>query len=92
MAALRALAVLSCMLAPALAELSDVERLFVSIPSPDQAREHLRTITSVPHMAGTPGDLETATFVRDKFLEFGIEAKIEPLKGSCLSVAFASQV
>lgn len=42
--------------------LTDIERDFIEVPSPDSARESLQFITSKPHVAGTPGDHE----VRDR--------------------------
>lgn len=38
--------------------LTDTERSFIEVPSPDSARESLQYITSKPHVAGTPGDYE----------------------------------
>lgn len=38
-----------------------------------------RHLSSVPHLAGTPQDLEQAEWVRDRFLEAGLdETKIVP--------------
>ena len=42
--------------------LTDTEKDFIEVPSPDSARESLQFITSKPHVAGTPGDHE----VREK--------------------------
>jgi hypothetical protein len=44
------------------------------------ARDNLRFITSVDHMAGTPGDWKMAQFVKDKLESYGVEARIEPVK------------
>lgn len=38
--------------------LTDLERRFLEVPSPEGARESLKHITSKPHVAGTPGDHE----------------------------------
>ncbi|CAM9256775.1 unnamed protein product, partial [Laminaria digitata] len=38
--------------------LTDLERDFIEVPSPDSARESLQFITSKPHVAGSPGDHE----------------------------------
>lgn len=40
--------------------LTDIESQFIEVPSADGARESLRFITSKPHTAGTPGDLEVS--------------------------------
>lgn len=32
-----------------------------------------RNLTSVPHLAGTPQDLEQAVLLRDQFLEYGLD-------------------
>lgn len=46
--------------------LTDVESQFIEVPSAEGARESLRFITSKPHTAGTPGDLEVRPIVRVK--------------------------
>lgn len=43
---------------PSSCVLSKLERTFVNVPSAEGAREALQHITSKPHVAGTPGDLE----------------------------------
>ena len=55
------------------------ERAFLSVPSASSARTSLQHITSRPHVAGTPGDLAMATYVRDEFKKAGIvDAHIDP--------------
>jgi hypothetical protein len=39
---------------------ADIEKLFLSVPSNDTAREHLYKITKTAHIAGTPESLEVA--------------------------------
>ncbi len=58
------------------AELS-LEQRFRAVPKPDSAREHLRTLTRVPHIAGTKEDYDTAVYVRDKLRSYGIAAELK---------------
>ncbi|CAG0901466.1 unnamed protein product [Darwinula stevensoni] len=45
----------------------------------EKLREYLRRLTQAPHVAGTEEELDTAIYVRDKFLEFGLDSvKIVP--------------
>ncbi|CAM9593134.1 unnamed protein product [Scytosiphon promiscuus] len=61
--------------------LTDVERSFLEVPSPDGARESLKHITSKPHVAGTPGDHEMAEYVHDRFVSFGIPSvEVQPVE------------
>jgi N-acetylated-alpha-linked acidic dipeptidase len=46
--------------------------MFVSVPDASSARDNLKYITSKPHMAGTDGDLEMATYVYDQFVLAGL--------------------
>lgn len=48
----------------------------LAVPTPDQARSWLRTLTEEPHVAGTPTDYKTALFVRDKLREWGWQAEL----------------
>ena len=66
------------MAARADARVSPDERTFLSVPNNDSARAHLHHITSKPHVAGTPGDHEMATYVRDTLRAAGIDAAIDP--------------
>ena len=54
---------LALVLIPGHCSLTEIESQFVDVPSPDEARISLKHITSKPHVAGTPGDLE----VREAF-------------------------
>lgn len=38
--------------------LTDIEKQFIDVPSPEEARASLKHITSKPHVAGSQGDLE----------------------------------
>lgn len=43
---------------PSSCALTDTEKVYLDVPSPNGARESLKYITSKPHVAGTPGDHE----------------------------------
>jgi len=53
------------------------EDQFKRVPAPDSAREHLRILTAVPHVAGTKEDYDTAIYVRDKIRSYGIPAELK---------------
>lgn len=55
---------------------AEFEKVFRATPTPDQARTDLRTLTQVPHVAGTPEDYRTAQFVLSQFREAGLNANI----------------
>lgn len=46
--------------------------------SPNSLRSLLRTLTEEPHVAGTPADLKTAEFVRDRLRAWGWSAELVP--------------
>ncbi len=52
----------------------------ITVPTPDNARKLLRTITAEPHVAGTPADYKTALFVRDKLREWGWKADLAEME------------
>ncbi|HEY6936803.1 MAG TPA: M28 family metallopeptidase [Terriglobales bacterium] len=56
------------------------EKLFLAVPDPKQAKEHLRTLTAAPHMAGTPEDKQTAEYVARQFQQDGLETEIVEYK------------
>ena len=56
------------------------EKTFLAVPDPQLAREHLRILTAVPHVAGTPEDKATAEYVLKKYKEAGLEAYIQEYK------------
>jgi N-acetylated-alpha-linked acidic dipeptidase len=56
------------------------EKLFLDVPNPQRAREHLRTLTAVPHLAGTPEDKQTADYVAAQFRAAGLETTIVEYK------------
>jgi len=57
-----------------------LEEKFLAVPDPAMAREHLRILTASPHMAGSPEDRKTAEYVARKFLEAGLETRIDEYK------------
>ena len=69
---------------------SSEEEFFKSLPSAEEARETLFYLTSEPHMAGTPGDLKTAMYMKQRFVEAGIPkdriAKRAMTRALCLSL------
>jgi N-acetylated-alpha-linked acidic dipeptidase len=52
----------------------------LAVPTPENARRWLRTLTAEPHVAGTHADYKTAIFVRDKLREWGWKAELEELE------------
>ena len=59
---------------------NSVEARFLAVPDPKLAEEHLRVLTKVPHMAGTPEDKATADYVASRFREAGLETEIVEYK------------
>jgi N-acetylated-alpha-linked acidic dipeptidase len=51
----------------------DVEAFLQSVPSSDSYGKHLRFLTAEPHQTGTPRNMLLADYVRDRFLEYGLE-------------------
>ena len=49
-----------------------------AVPTPENARKWLKTLTEEPHVAGTPADYKTALFVRDRLREWGWKAELVP--------------
>ncbi len=59
---------------------NSIEARFLAVPDPKLAEEHLRVLTKVPHMAGTPEDKATADYVASRFREAGLETEIVEYK------------
>jgi len=59
---------------------SAIESRFLSVPDPKLAEDELRTLTKVPHMAGTVEDKATADYVAQKFRDAGLEAEMVEYK------------
>lgn len=53
------------------------EEQFRAVPDPKSAREHLRRLTAVPHIAGTKEDYDTAIYVRDQLRSYGLAAELK---------------
>ena len=53
------------------------EAEYMKIPSASFAYEHLSYYTSLPHVAGTQEDYQTALYTHQKFLSYGLNSKIE---------------
>ena len=56
------------------------EKTFLAAPSAELAKEHLRILTSAPHVAGSPEDKKTAEYVLQKYKEAGLDAYIQEYK------------
>jgi N-acetylated-alpha-linked acidic dipeptidase len=56
------------------------DEVFMAVPDPKLAGEHLKTLTSAPHWASSPEDYATAVYVADKFKAAGLETQIVPYK------------
>ncbi|MCS7078779.1 MAG: M28 family metallopeptidase [Chloracidobacterium sp.] len=56
--------------------LSALESQLLAAPSPDRARQTLRTLTAKPHLAGTPEDYATALYVRDELAKAGFQTEL----------------
>ena len=50
-----------------------IERRFLALPSPDNARDVHAFLTAEPHVAGSPRDRVLADWVRDRWREYGLE-------------------
>jgi N-acetylated-alpha-linked acidic dipeptidase len=59
---------------------SAAEARFLAVPDPKLAEQHLRTLTKVPHMAGTIEDKATADYVAQKFHDAGLDTEIVEYK------------
>ena len=67
--------VLPLLLASALAQAAprSVEEILSATPDAEVYGKHLLHLTEEPHMAGTPRNDELADYVRDRFLEYGLD-------------------
>ncbi len=50
------------------------------MPDPELAKQHLQTLTAVPHVAGSIEDRKTAEYVLQKYQEAGLDAHIQEYK------------
>ena len=56
------------------------EKIFLAVPDPQLAKEHLRILTAAPHVAGSLEDRKTAEYVLDKYKAAGLDAHIQEYK------------
>jgi N-acetylated-alpha-linked acidic dipeptidase len=59
---------------------SKIEQQFLAVPDAALAGQHLKTLTSEPHMAATPEDHKTAEYVAAKFRAAGLDTEIVPYR------------
>jgi N-acetylated-alpha-linked acidic dipeptidase len=57
-----------------------VDQTFIAVPDAGRAEEHLRILSSAPHVAGSPEDKKTADYVAQKFREAGLQTEIVEYK------------
>jgi N-acetylated-alpha-linked acidic dipeptidase len=53
-----------------------VEAEFLALPAPERCEAHHRELTKSPHVAGTEGARRVATYVADRFREYGLETEV----------------
>jgi len=53
-----------------------LEDAFRAIPRPESASRHLRVLTEDLHVAGTDGSHDTARYVHERFLEYGLSSEL----------------
>jgi len=56
----------------------EVEKQFLSLPQPDQFREHLRLLTREPHVAGTPANKRVADYMQEAMENAGFRVEQHP--------------
>ncbi len=54
------------------------DAVFLAVPDPILAGQHLKTLTAEPHWASSPEDYKTAEYVAAKFKAAGLDTKIVP--------------
>jgi N-acetylated-alpha-linked acidic dipeptidase len=59
---------------------SKIEDKFLAVPDAKLAGQHLKILTSEPHLASTPEDRKTAEYVAQKFRAAGLETEIVPYR------------
>jgi len=53
-----------------------IDQEFLAVPSPARAEQHLKILTALPHIAGSPEDKSTADHVAKNFTVAGLETEI----------------
>jgi len=56
------------------------EKIFLTVPDPKLAKQHLQILTAAPHVAGSPEDRRTAEYVLQQYTAAGLDASIQPYK------------
>jgi N-acetylated-alpha-linked acidic dipeptidase len=59
---------------------AQIDHEFLAVPSATLAGEELKSLTAVPHVAGSKEDYDTAIYVANKFKAAGLETTIVPYK------------
>jgi N-acetylated-alpha-linked acidic dipeptidase len=59
---------------------SRIEARFLAVPDAALAGQHLKTLTSEPHLSASPGDRRTAEYVAKKFRAAGLDTEIVPYR------------
>ena len=59
---------------------SRIEEKFLAVPDAKLAGQHLKILTSEPHLASTPEDRKTTEYVAQKFRAAGLETEIVPYR------------
>lgn len=54
------------------------DHIFLGVPSPARAEQHLKILTALPHIAGSVQDKHTAEYVAKQFKVAGLETEIVP--------------
>jgi N-acetylated-alpha-linked acidic dipeptidase len=62
------------------AQQAKIDRQFLAVPDAGLAREELKTLTAVPHVAASKEDHDTALYVASKFKAAGLDTQIVPYK------------
>jgi len=57
-----------------------IEEKFLAVPDAKLAGQHLKILTSEPHLASTPEDRKTADYVAQKFRAAGLDTEIVPYR------------
>ena len=61
-------------------EENTTESKFLAVPDANLARQHLKTLTQVPHLAGSSEDEATADYVAARFRDAGLDTEIVEYK------------
>ena len=66
----------------ALAQTGNWEAQIRTIPEAARLRQHMATMASQPHHAGSPASRAVAEYARDQFRSFGLDARIDTFEAS----------